>query len=219
MFRAFSAIRSLVFPAAVGLIICLAAGTWRLPFVWGVLGVLAFFAVTIATTADPDLVRERRSPESADRDRLTHRLSFVLMPVHWVLVGLDIGRFHWSPVVFELQISGLIGYVVAITGIFCTMRVNRFYSSAVRVQSNRGHAVVTSGPYRIVRHPGYTASLTAFLCGGLALGSWVAMIPIAAIMALFIRRTLLEDALLKAELPGYAEYVKQVKFRLIPRIF
>ena len=75
--------------------------------------------------------------------------------------------------------------------------------------------MVSHGPYRFVRHPGYTASLLAMLSGGLALGSWSAMLPILLIGGLFIRRTLLEDQMLQQELEGYAEYAEKVRYRLI----
>ena len=75
--------------------------------------------------------------------------------------------------------------------------------------------MVSHGPYRFVRHPGYTASLLAMLSGGLALGSWSAMLPILLICGLFIRRTLLEDQMLQQELEGYAEYAEKVRYRLI----
>lgn len=144
---------------------------------------------------------------------------FVLMLVHWVLVGVDLGRTHWSEIPEPLRVTCLAGYAMSMCVVFYTMKVNRFYSSAVRIQSDRGRQVITAGPYRLVRHPGYTASLVAFLCGGIAMGSWVGLIPLTPVLPLFLRRTLIEDAMLKAELPGYAEYAERVKYRLFPGIF
>ena len=99
------------------------------------------------------------------------------------------------------------------------MRVNRFYSSVVRVQTDRGHHPVVDGPYRFVRHPGYAATLVAVLSGGVALGSWLAMLPVLGFAVVFVRRTLVEDRLLQLELPGYAAYAQQVPSRLIPGVF
>jgi protein-S-isoprenylcysteine O-methyltransferase Ste14 len=99
------------------------------------------------------------------------------------------------------------------------MRVNRFYSSVVRVQNDRGHSVIDAGPYRLVRHPGYLATLSAMLSGGMALGSLLAMIPLFGFAAIFIRRTMVEDQLLHDKLPGYAEYACRVRYRPIPGIF
>src|SRR5205823_5651977 len=110
-------------------------------------------------------------------------------------------------------------YAAALSVNFWAVRANRFYSSVVRVQADRGHHVVASGPYRFVRHPGYLATLVAVLAGGLALGSWAGLLPLLGFAAAFVRRTLVEDRLLRAELPGYAEYARRVRSRLIPGVF
>ena len=136
----------------------------------------------------------------------------------WTL-GLDVGRFHWSLVPWSVQVAGVFGYAAALCVNLWAMRVNRFYSSVVRVQSDRGHCVIDVGPYRFVRHPGYLATLTAMLCGGIALGSWLAMIPVLGFAAIFIRRTMLEDQMLRDELPNYLEYTRRVRWRLIPGVF
>ena len=219
MSRLAAAIRSLAGPAVIAAIIFVVAGRWDLPFVWAVLGVMIAFYLVLATFADPGMMRERIAPGPGNRDRLTQPLGGVLLLGHWVLVGLDVGRFHWSPVPWEVQIAGLVGYAAALSVNFWAMRANRFYSSVVRVQTDRGHHTVADGPYRFVRHPGYTATLIAVLSGGVALGSWLAMLPILGFAATFVRRTLVEDRLLQLELPGYAAYAQRVRSRLIPGVF
>ena len=87
------------------------------------------------------------------------------------------------------------------------------------MQTERGHHAVAAGPYRFVRHPGYAATLFAMLSGGVALGSWLAMLPILVFFGLFIRRTLLEDRLLHQDLEGYAEYAQKVRYRLFAGLF
>ncbi len=99
------------------------------------------------------------------------------------------------------------------------LRANRFYSSAVRIQADRGQHPVDTGPYRFVRHPGYAATTTATVAAGLALGSWLAIVPALGFVALFVRRTVFEDRLLVAELPGYAAYAGRVRGRLVPGVF
>ena len=141
------------------------------------------------------------------------------MLAHWILAGLDLGRFHWSSVPLAWQIVGLAGYALSMVALLYVMRVNRFYSSAVRIQPDRGQEVITTGPYRIVRHPGYAVSLLAFLTGRIAVGSWVAMIPFVPMPLLFVRRLLKEEKILKEELPGYSKYASNVKYRLIPGVF
>jgi protein-S-isoprenylcysteine O-methyltransferase Ste14 len=213
------AIRSLIPPAVLGGIVCAAAGRLDLPFVWGIAGVMAAFHLLMAAFVDPTLLNERQSPASGNVDRLTRPLGVVLVLVHWVLAGLDVGRLHWSVVPWQVQAAGVAGFVAALAVNFWAMRVNRFYSSVVRIQPDRGHHPVVDGPYRFVRHPGYAATLFALFTGGIALGSGLAMVPVLGFAALFIRRTLLEDRTLQQELAGYSEYAQRVKYRLVPGIF
>ena len=192
-------------PATVGLIIFASAGRYDLPFVWAILGLLAVFYLALASFADPGMMRERLAPGPGSQDRLTRSLAAAMLVGHWVLAGLDVGRFHWSPVPWQVQVAGLVGYGATLCILFWAMHANPFYSSVVRVQSERGHHTVAAGPYQFVRHPGYAATLFGILSGGVALGSWLAMLPVLVFVGLFVRRTLLEDRLLQQELEGYAE--------------
>jgi protein-S-isoprenylcysteine O-methyltransferase Ste14 len=213
------AIRSLIPPAILGGIVCAAAGRLDLPFVWGIAGVIAAFHLLMATFVDATLLNERQAPASGNVDRLTRPLGVALVLFHWVIAGLDVGRLHWSVLPWQVQAAGVGGFVAALAVNFWALRVNRFYSSVVRIQPDRGHHPIVDGPYRFVRHPGYAATLIAMFSGGIALGSWLAMIPMLGFAALFIRRTLLEDRMLQQELAGYAEYAQTVKYRLVPGIF
>lgn len=217
MSRITFALRWLLMPLIAGAVLFGCAGRWDLPGAWGVLVLLAGFGVTLALTADAELLQERVRPGPGSQDRLTQPASLVLIVAQWVIAGLD-ARYGWSPVPLAVVLTAVAGYALCLAGMLAAMRANRFYSSVVRVQSERGHSVITRGPYAIVRHPGYAASMLGAICGGLALGSWLAMIPTALFVALFVRRTLLEDRLLIAELPGYADYARRVRYRLIPRV-
>jgi protein-S-isoprenylcysteine O-methyltransferase Ste14 len=219
MSRFTTAILPLAGPAAVGVIIFASAGRWDLPFVWAILGVMAAFYLALAVFADPGMMRERLAPGPGSQDRLTRFLGGGMLVGHWVLAGLDIGRFHWSLVPWGVQLAGLVGYAAALSVLFWAMHSNPFYSSVVRVQTERRHHTVATGPYRFVRHPGYAATLLAMVSGGVALGSWLAMLPILVFSGLFIRRTLLEDRLLQQELEGYAEYARKVRYRLVVGLF
>lgn len=212
MYRSTTAVLSLALPAGAGAIIFASAGRWDLPFVWAILGLLAAFA-------GPGLLRERLAPGPGNQDRLTRLLGAGMLVGHWLLVGLDVGRFQWSLVPWQFQIAGVVGYAVALGVLFWAMHANPFYSSVVRLQTERGHHTVVAGPYRVVRHPGYAATLFAMLSGGVALGSWLAMLPILVFFSLFIRRTLLEDRLLRQELGGYAGYAQKVRYRLVVGLF
>jgi protein-S-isoprenylcysteine O-methyltransferase Ste14 len=209
----------LILPALAAVTIFTAAGRWDFPIIWALLLVLSIFSIAMATTSDPELIRERRSPGPGNRDRFTRPIGIVLILSHWIIGGLDIGRFHWSPIPRALQIAGVVVYAMALSVNLYALRVNRFYSSVVRIQTERQHHVIDRGPYRFVRHPGYAATILAMLSGGVALGSWLAMIPIVLFALTFLRRTLLEDKLLRRDLPGYADYAARVRHRLIPRLF
>ena len=219
MFRLKAAALSLLMPALVGAIVFASAGRWDLPMVWAVLGVLAVFSVSMAASSDRGMLRERVKPGPGNRDRLTRPIGIAMLFAHWILAGLDAGRFRWSPVPWDMQIVGVIGYAVAMAFLFWAVYTNPFYSTAVRVQTDRGHRPVVEGPYRFVRHPGYAATLVGVLAGGLALGSWLAMVPLLVFGGFFIRRTLLEDRLLQRELIGYADYARRVRYRLIAGVF
>jgi protein-S-isoprenylcysteine O-methyltransferase Ste14 len=99
------------------------------------------------------------------------------------------------------------------------MKANRFFSPVVRIQSERGHHLVDSGPYRLVRHPGYAGSLLSCVGGALALGSCWALVPVGALGVLILRRIVVEDRFLKANLEGYAEYSERVRYRLLPGVW
>ena len=118
-----------------------------------------------------------------------------------------------------VHITALIGVAAGLGLVLWAMAVNRFFSPAVRIQEERGHHVITSGPYRLVRHPGYAGMIVAALCSGPALGSWWAILPIAAYILLILRRAAVEDRFLQAELRGYADYARRVRSRLVPGIW
>lgn len=219
MSRSTTAILPLAVPAGVGAIIFASAGRWDLPFVWAILGLLAAFYLALAAFADPGMMRERLAPGPGNQDRLTRLLGGGVLLGHWVLAGLDVGRFQWSLVPWQVQLAGVVGYAAALGVLLWAMRANPFYSSVVRVQADRGHYTVAAGPYRLVRHPGYAATLFAMSSGGVALGSWLAMLPMLVFFGLFVRRMLLEDRLLQQELEGYAEYAQKVRYRLLVGLF
>ena len=96
---------------------------------------------------------------------------------------------------------------------------NPFASTVIRLQDDRGHHVITSGPYQFVRHPGYAGGILIFVCGGLALGSWLAILPLLIIFPMVIARTKREDEFLKKNLDGYITYASQVPYRLLPGVW
>jgi len=144
-------------------------------------------------------------------------VSLVFPPV--IVAGLD-HRFGWSPVFpIWLNIIGLIvtafGYVVAVWA----LAENRFFSSTVRIQRDRGHVVCHSGPYRVVRHPGYAGNILPLPGVVLALSSVWTLIPAAVALVITVIRTTLEDRTLQEELLGYREYARRVRYRLVPGVY
>jgi protein-S-isoprenylcysteine O-methyltransferase Ste14 len=136
-----------------------------------------------------------------------------------IVAGLD-HRFGWSPV-FPLWLIVLgifltaLGYAISAWAFI----ENRFFSSVVRIQTERGHVVCDSGPYRIVRHPGYAGNILPLLGIVLALGSVWTVIPAVVALVIAILRTALEDRTLQEELLGYREYAHHVRYRLFPGIY
>src|SRR5262245_58381847 len=186
MTRLLFAAKWLAFALAAGAILFGCAGRIDLPGVWCVLLLLVGFGLTISAIADEGLLRERQHPGAGSRDHITQPISAVLMLAQWIVAGLD-ARFGWSPIPLPLVLAGAAGYAVALAALVWAMRSNRFYSSVVRVQGDREQRPITTGPYAIVRHPGYAASILGAASGGLALGSWLALIPTAVFALLFVR--------------------------------
>jgi protein-S-isoprenylcysteine O-methyltransferase Ste14 len=211
--------------ALVGLMFA-AAGTFVWPALWVLLG---FYFLTTGgwmvwlRHRDPGLLKERMTgrtrPDVKAWDKKIIRAYTVLLVVLLIVAPLDAVRFRWSRVPILLQALALLGLFAAWCLIVWVSRENAFLSEVVRIQTDRGHAVCTTGPYRTVRHPMYVAIIVTVLCVPVLLGSLYALIPAVLIAALFVLRTGLEDKTLRAELPGYAEYARAVRWKLVPGIW
>jgi protein-S-isoprenylcysteine O-methyltransferase Ste14 len=144
------------------------------------------------------------------------RLGLLLCLLYWVLAGLDRGRFHWSDALpLLLRLAALAVFAAGSAVGLCAMHVNRFFSSAVRLQAERGQRVVDEGPYRWVRHPGYAAAIPTMVASGLVLCSWLATALGAAGALWLVWRTAVEDRMLRTGLPGYQDYARRVRSRLL----
>lgn len=196
------------------------AGTMAIYGFWLYLAILAVVFVVSFLWLDPDLLRERMRP-GGKPPPLALRLFTAAMILHWVVAGLDRGRFHWTDNIPPwLQAAGLVANAAGYGLALCAMRVNRFFSSVVRIQSDRGQFVVTRGPYAVVRHPGYVAGIVVVVASGLALGSWLATAVLTvASLPFLLYRTVVEDRVLKSELPGYRDYAVRVRWRLCPGLW
>ena len=213
-------IQSALFVVLNAVALFAAAGTVEIPGFW--LYVAIFAAVFVASFAflDPGLLRERMRP-GGKRPPPALQLFALVLVLHWIVAGLDRGRFHWSDdVPAWLQAAGLIALAAGYGLVFWAMLVNRFFSSVVRIQSDRGQYVVTTGPYRWIRHPGYLAGIVIFVASGIALGSWLATAMLIVLSLPFVLyRAITEDRVLQAELPGYRDYAARVRWRVLPGIW
>jgi protein-S-isoprenylcysteine O-methyltransferase Ste14 len=136
-----------------------------------------------------------------------------------VVAGLD-RRWGWRPEVpWVWALIGAALLVLASAFAAYAMLTNRFFSAVVRIQRERGHTVVTAGPYRWVRHPGYAGGVACHLAMPILLGSLWALIPGVLTAGLTVLRTALEDRTLRAELPGYSEYARRTRYRLLPGVW
>ena len=163
--------------------------------------------------------RSRFQPGTKTWDLILLTVLFPAILSEIPLASLDAGRMRWSDVPLFVV---LIGYVLLVGGIAVTawaQAVNPFFEPGVRIQTERSQRVITSGPYRFVRHPGYSAAIVMFAGIPLALGSWWALLPAALAIAVLVLRTGLEDRLLRSELSGYAEYVRRTRYRLVPGLW
>ena len=201
-----------------------AAGRLDWPAAWLLsLMYLAFLIIVVAwgSRNAPELMEERtRVAENVKSwDKTINAMYAILLLVLLVVAGLDAGRYEWSSMPLALQVLGVLGLILAGGVIWWTMAVNAYLSRWARIQGDRGQGVVTSGPYRYVRHPMYAAIILLVLCVAMELGSWWALIPGTLIGVLYVVRTGLEDRMLHEELPGYREYASRVRYRLVPGIW
>jgi len=196
------------------------AGSLAIPTFWLYWAILAAVFVAAFAWLDRGLLQERMRPGGRPTP-LGLRVSNVVLLTHWVIAGLDRGRLHWTDSVpLWLQAFGMFVIVAGYGLVFWAMLVNRFFSSVVRIQSDRGQQVVTNGPYAFVRHPGYSAGILILAASGVALGSWLAaaFLVVASFPFLFYR-VINEDRVLRTRLDGYADYAHRVRWRLVPGIW
>jgi protein-S-isoprenylcysteine O-methyltransferase Ste14 len=182
---------------------------------------LMFGAIVYFRRVNPQMfaIRSRVHPETKRWDKVVIGLLFLAMFAIPLVAGVDDGRFHWSSMSWLLVGLGYLLLITGWVGVAWAETVNPFFEPGVRIQTERGHHVIDTGPYAIVRHPGYVAASFMFAGFALSLGSWWALIPAGVGSLVLVLRTVWEDRTLHVELPGYATYATRVRFRLIPGVW
>jgi len=196
------------------------SGQWRSPLMWTFVtgtSVLLLYALTAMTS---DLANERFRPPEPGIDATALRWVRIMALATVIVSPLDGGRFHWSPPFPDgVRVAALIGFFSAVLFCFRAMLVNRYFSVVIRIQTDRGHRVVDSGPYAFIRHPGYAGMIVAVPAMALTLGSLWGLGCALTYSLLIVQRVRKEDRYLQANLPGYSDYAERVTSRLIPGIW
>ena len=216
-------LRALLAPVLMIGLLFFVAGRWDYWQAWVYSTVNMVILVLMGTllTKNSELVEERLNPKEGMKawDKFYFAVTTPLYMIALVVAGLD-ARFGWT------TNMPLIVYWASVTvyligqGIFLWARyTNNYFSSVVRIQKDRGQTVCKEGPYRYVRHPGYVGGFLFTITIGLMLGSWWASIPQVIAASMLVWRTAREDETLQAELPGYAEFTKETRYRLVPGIW
>lgn len=197
---------------------------WWQAWLYGILGVLSFvISRALAARRNPDLLAERarylQHSDAKGWDKLLSPLVGLGGALIPLVVGLD-ALYGWSaPFSLPLNLLALLCLVAGYALSSYALIENPFFSGMVRIQTERGHQVVSSGPYRWMRHPGYAGALVAYLATPFFLDSIWALLPAMFLTVVLVMRTSLEDKTLQAELVGYREYAGRVRFRLLPGVW
>jgi protein-S-isoprenylcysteine O-methyltransferase Ste14 len=211
-------------PVFIALFMFVPAGTWTWPKGWLFILVLLFIVPAvflILQRVNPEVIvaRSRFHKGTKHWDKILLSLYFPAMAAVLLVAALDDGRFRWFPVPW--WVCG-IGYALLVAGLAIVTwaeSVNRFFEITVRIQTERGHSVIDTGPYAYIRHPGYVGGIMHAAGIALSLGSLWALIPAVVASVVLIVRTRWEDQTLQEELHGYKEYAARVHYKLIPGLW
>jgi protein-S-isoprenylcysteine O-methyltransferase Ste14 len=208
----------------LAVLLFLAAGTVNWLAGWAMVIIMAGWVTATAVVViprHPELLAERLGPKKGSKtwDTVVLSLYDLAMMSMWIVAGLDL-RYSWSSGIGPVaQIAGMLMVIAGHALVVWATGVNAFFSQVVRVQTERGHTVVSNGPYRYVRHPAYAGAVLLVLGAPIMLGSWWALVPGSLCALLMIARASLEDKTLQAELPGYVVYTQRTRYRLLPGVW
>lgn len=215
--RAFLRVAALVFLCVWGGL----SGWWQLWLFLGLILLVLAANVTVMLLRNPTLLRERLKPDRPEKtwDKLVIAAMTLAMVGIFVVAGLDVMRFHWTVAPIPAIAIGAALVLAGDAIIAWCMGENPFLERTVRKQEERGHHVITTGPYRFVRHPMYTGFIVMTFGIALVLGSYLALAPALVTSVVLVVRTHFEDRALQDELEGYREYAARTRCRLIPSVW
>jgi protein-S-isoprenylcysteine O-methyltransferase Ste14 len=219
--------QTIIWLAITAALLFVSAGTVRWPEAWAYLGIWFAGAVISGSSLarkNPDILKERlRSPRQQTQQKSWDRPLFVSIIAGWIafqiVAGLDAIRYGWSHMPLVFKIAGGVALALGIYVFHVVMLANSYASAVVKVDTERGHRVITTGPYARVRHPMYSGGILYFFGSALLLGSWCAFAIGIVLIAVLALRAKWEEDMLEAELQGYSAYARQVKYRMIPGIW
>ena len=219
-------VQNVLWLIAMGVLLFVPAGDLDWPAGWVFLATLMASAVILSVWLarhDPALLAERMKfpvrREQKGWDRILTALLLIAYVAWTALAGLDAGRFYWSSMPLLLQALGFALIIACMVFAWLTFRENTFAAPVVRIQTERGQKAITTGPYALVRHPMYAGALLFMIGQPLLLGSWWALAAAPVLILLMAIRAVGEERELARALPGYAQYMKTVRFRLIPGVW
>jgi protein-S-isoprenylcysteine O-methyltransferase Ste14 len=191
-------------------------------WVYVIIGLFMFIMNMTVFRLDSNLQEERSKPGEGVKpwDKKILGLTFLATISMYAVAGLDSGRYHWSPEFHSgLYFAGIILTIAGQLLFLIAQKQNKFFSSIVRIQTDRGHKVCETGLYKVVRHPAYMGSIIQTIGFPLLFGSLWSIIPVSILIIFLLVRTQLEDETLKRELNGYSEYTGKTRYKLIPFVW
>ena len=215
-------VKAILYIGLMFAVLFISADRWDYWYLWTYFLLWIYLYLFNFIIIPSELVQVRFKPGAGTKkwDYIFIALFLPLAFIIPLIAALDGGRYHWTGD-FPLWVN-ILAFVIVFLGFsleILSLWKNRFFSSTVRIQKDRGHYVIDKGPYAFIRHPGYAGAIISSFGIAIGLNSLWALIPAGLYTMLFITRTILEDGTLQKELPGYADYAARVKYRLLPRIW
>jgi protein-S-isoprenylcysteine O-methyltransferase Ste14 len=219
-------VHTLLWFGLMGVLLFVPAGTADWPAAWAFLAEMLSLSLIVGfllAKHDPGVLKERMaSPVQKNQpiaDKILLMIILALILGSMAFMALDAVRFGWSRVPVWVQAVGASSLLISVAFNYRTLRENSFAAPVVKIQKERGHTVITTGPYQYVRHPFYAGALLYLVGTPLLLGSWWGLLWALALMILLAVRIRIEEQTLRTGLPGYEEYAQRVRYRLIPYVW